>query len=312
MFYMIYQMERCPSTGTLHWQGYTRFKNTKRLSSVKNLLGNTVHLEFARGTEQDNKAYCSKDESRVEGEVPHEFGNFEPDAGHQGKRTDLEAVHALIDSGQTTRQIAQAETETFIRYHAGIERAVQLHRPVPPVRRDVVVSVIWGSTGVGKTHTVMMSTETESMYKVPEGPHPWDQYEDEKTIFLDEFRWENWPITTMNLVLDVWRLQLPARYNNKQASWTKVIICSNQDPRSWYPNEDPRLRDALRRRLGRGCRLMTERGQDLSAMEPNPDFTYLLPVAARPHPQTPPPQMIPPTPTQAIPPSEETIVVLDP
>ena len=45
--------------GTPHLQGYVEFKNPKKWQTVKNLFPRS-HLEKARGSRQDNIAYCSK------------------------------------------------------------------------------------------------------------------------------------------------------------------------------------------------------------------------------------------------------------
>ena len=92
------------------------------------------------------------------------------------------------------------------------------------------------------------------------------------TIFLDEFRWENWPAELLNKIMDKWTFQLPCRYQNKQALWTRVIICSNQDPTGWYPNDDRTIRDSVRRRLGSNCRHVTSREADILELPPNPNF----------------------------------------
>jgi len=46
--------------GTPHLQGYLELKTKRRMKGVKELLCDRVHLEIARGTQEENKAYCSK------------------------------------------------------------------------------------------------------------------------------------------------------------------------------------------------------------------------------------------------------------
>lgn len=48
-------------SGTPHLQGFIHSKTRRRLGTWKNLLGNRLHIEQARGTDMDNKEYCSKD-----------------------------------------------------------------------------------------------------------------------------------------------------------------------------------------------------------------------------------------------------------
>lgn len=55
----IYGFER-GDQGTPHIQGYIRFKNQVRFSTVKRKLP-TAHWEVAKGTDDDNYVYCSKE-----------------------------------------------------------------------------------------------------------------------------------------------------------------------------------------------------------------------------------------------------------
>lgn len=51
-----------PEEGTIHIQGYVKFNRTIRgLQVKKNYLGMRAHIEIARGTEQQNWDYCSKE-----------------------------------------------------------------------------------------------------------------------------------------------------------------------------------------------------------------------------------------------------------
>lgn len=47
--------------GTNHIQGYVISKRRKRLSEIKNLLGQRIHAEPKRGTVEEASAYCKKD-----------------------------------------------------------------------------------------------------------------------------------------------------------------------------------------------------------------------------------------------------------
>lgn len=58
--YVILGNERGES-GTPHLQGYLELKKKLSLRQVKDIIGNRAHLEFARGSFQENYDYCSKD-----------------------------------------------------------------------------------------------------------------------------------------------------------------------------------------------------------------------------------------------------------
>lgn len=51
--------------GTPHLQGYCYFQDGKTFDAVKQLLGTALHLEKAKGTAEQNKKYCGKDENYI-------------------------------------------------------------------------------------------------------------------------------------------------------------------------------------------------------------------------------------------------------
>ncbi len=66
--YAVWQLERCPDTGRLHVQAYVEWKAGIRLAAAKRQIGDAqAHLEVRRGTREQARDYCTKEESRVEG-----------------------------------------------------------------------------------------------------------------------------------------------------------------------------------------------------------------------------------------------------
>jgi len=281
MEYLVYQWE-VGKKGTLHIQGYLRLKRRATFTNIQKLLGEHAALLVARGNEQQCRDYCTKEKTRVR--VGKEFGDYDPDAGKQGRRTDLESVVADCRAGKTLREIAVYHPTEWIKYHSGILSFHQTIQPDPPTRRDVQICVMWGPTGTGKTHRVLNSHDLmkEGLFSVTPGRGPWDSYKGQKTVFFDEFDYEKWDINEMKRLLDVWIMELPCRYQNKYAAWSRVIICANSDPTSWYPNANPGDRTAFRRRLGASCRYIMNRDVDPAKLRPNPDFSDLLPKPSAP------------------------------
>lgn len=75
--YLVYQREVAPDTKKEHWQGYLSLNSPARMTGVKTIIGDPAcHLEIAKGTAEQNKAYCTKLESRKEGTEPYEFGKI--------------------------------------------------------------------------------------------------------------------------------------------------------------------------------------------------------------------------------------------
>lgn len=51
--------------GTPHLQGYIKFKNAIRFTSLQNKFNGFAHLEVAQGTDNDNRNYCTKENGNV-------------------------------------------------------------------------------------------------------------------------------------------------------------------------------------------------------------------------------------------------------
>jgi len=263
MAYMCYQLEVAPTTGARHWQGYVRFFSRKRRSTVKRLLGaEDAHLEKPFGTEEQNKTYCSKEG----GSMFSEFGTYDANQGKgQGYRSDLEAAADMIKAGAHLNEVASKFSTDYIRYHGGFEALALRVAPAPPVRRDVLAIVLWGPTGVGKTHR-MMSLYPEA-YQVEPGRDPWGHYTNQDVVVFDEFDYSKWTIQQMNRFLDVWRCLLDARYHNRFAAWTRVAILANCSPLSWWPEAPMLLIDSFRRRIRGNVFHVTSREQRIEEME---------------------------------------------
>lgn len=243
--YMVWQREK-GEKGTEHIQGYVRFKSQKRFQAAKNWFSvPEIHLEPAKGNEKQNKTYCTKEETRVEG--PFEYGEYDDKAGAQGKRTDLDEVAEKLTKGATLKEIAVEHPAAFIRYHQGIEKLKDIVQPLPPLEREVKTLVMWGETGTGKTHRAR--TGFPDIYEVKPGRDPWGAYDGQEMILFDEFDYTKWSIQQMNGFCDKWRCKLDCRYKDKYAAWKGVIICANSEPYTWWPNEHQLLREAFWRRI---------------------------------------------------------------
>jgi len=71
--YCVFQRE-AGDEGTVHLQGYVEFNKKLRITQIAALLAplNGAHWEKRRGTRQQARDYCMKDDTRLEGHVPQE------------------------------------------------------------------------------------------------------------------------------------------------------------------------------------------------------------------------------------------------
>lgn len=188
--FCVWQMELCPQTDRIHMQGHLNVKPKQRFSTVKRMLGNSVHLAgFAPGTggdlhKKNNVQYCQKAETRVEGpwvvgEIPKCF---------QGRRTDISAAVDDIKKGMSFKELAMNHSTVMIKYPKGMQ---VVHGYVAPERtEETMVIFCSGAPGTGKSAWARWRTKgLKGVYHKPDGPW-WQRYTDEETVVYDEFSYE--------------------------------------------------------------------------------------------------------------------------
>ena len=235
---MVCQRELAPTTGQTHWQGYVRCATRKRMTTIKRLLNReNAHLEIAKGTEQQCKDYCTKIASRaVDDAEPFERGNFNPEEGSregQGRRSDLEAAAAMIDSGASLLKWRRLTNLTL--YVTTGTYAVQGAEGLGSAKaaKDVRVEIWWGPGGHGKTHWARQAGGGQSVYSVEAILHPGTATRGENDpagrVQVGELadRHDEAPDGQV-------AVELPARYSNKYAAWRRVIILLNNSPATLY------------------------------------------------------------------------------
>lgn len=230
--YFIGQTETCPETSRVHFQGFIQFKRRRSMRQVKRWLrDDTVHLEVARGTAEENRAYCSKEETREVDGVSFEVGTLIS----QGERRDLHEMGAAALRGESLLSIAESNTASFARYHGGIRAIRQLaQRERTRDWRDVKVWVFHGDAGSGKS--ALARRYDQSLFALDcagEQRIVFDGYEGDKTLLIDDF-YGNIRYNFLLRILDGYQLQLPARYSNCYAEYDTVILTSNSHPNDWY------------------------------------------------------------------------------
>jgi hypothetical protein len=232
--YVIAQVEKCPTSGKLHLQGYLELNNKMNFKDVKKqIFDNGEHFAQRKGSQKQATDYCRKLETRVEG--PWEFGEIHK----QGARNDLyEATEVLKHKGIVA--VAEQLPTVFVKYNTGLQK---LQMALFKNKwREIKVIVYWGEPGTGKTKKVY-DLEGLDIYNKPAG-YWWDGYNGEKSILLDDFEGET-NYTDILKWLDKYPLKLPIKGGFVNAEYEKIYITSNKDPEEWY------VRDikALRRRF---------------------------------------------------------------
>lgn len=228
--YIIYQEERCPETNKHHLQGYVEFNKPLRLSTYKKYFPQGTHFEERRGTRNQARDYCKKDDSRVSG--PWEFGNW---INGQGSRSDLKECADLCLNSLNPTIVATTFPDTYIRYSRGIKDLIFIHlEEQSKVWRTLNVQVLWGEAGTGKTRYAVESSNDYYILTNSNSGGVWfDGYNGQKTLIIDDFY--GWiKFNFLLRILDGYQLRIETKGNHTYALWDTVYITSNNSPDTWY------------------------------------------------------------------------------
>ena len=231
--------------GTPHIHFYMAFSSAMRFSTIKKHFG-SCHIEMANGTSQQNRDYVFKEgkwekDKKKEtnlSETHEEFGDLPVE--RQGKRNDIDDLYDMIKSGMTDFDIMDSNPAYMLMLDK-IERARQIikENEFKSTFRKLDVTYICGKTATGKTRGVMEKYGYENVFRITDYSHPFDKYKNQDVIIFEEFR-SSLKIQEMLNYLDGYPLELPARYSNKIACFTKVYILTNIDLSQQY--EDIQLK----------------------------------------------------------------------
>lgn len=231
--YAIYQHE-VGQEGTEHFQGYIELDRVARLSKMISMIPG-AHFEVRRGTREQARDYCRKEESRLDG--PWEYGAWE--AGGQGARADVASFKAAVDSGATDLELWDTQPNMYLRY----QRMLNNIRSLKEVKRNWKTEVIflYGPPGTGKTngpHGVRRLAPDAYFHNVAMGSW-FENYKGEEEVILDEFC--GWvPFHVLLQMMDEGPCKLQGKCLSGGVNWIakKLYITSNQSPREWYGKKD--------------------------------------------------------------------------
>lgn len=118
----IFQKEKAPTTEYVHYQAYFELKTKSTLDKLKDEFTQRAHLETSRGSRVQNRQYCSKEESRVDGpwlSDPFPEGND----SRKSRNAFVEALKCQEDWSK----IAEEFTDEAMRYSGARRLHAELH-----------------------------------------------------------------------------------------------------------------------------------------------------------------------------------------
>lgn len=245
--YLIVQKEKGDKHGRLHWQGYIQLYNqcrTRKIQTITTELKIKHFCEPARGSAEENKAYCTK--MRTSQNEFYEFGK----AVSQGCRSDLEDIKKCLDDGGNLNDIANNHFGDFIRYHNGFRAYKSLiDKKTRQKRRNVEVELRYGDTGTGKTQGVLDKHGDDKVFIIDfNGAEWWDGYDGEDIILIDDYN-NDIKINRLLRLLDKYKVRLPIKGGFTWANWTKIYITTNLTLDELHAQAKPEHRRALMRRI---------------------------------------------------------------
>lgn len=237
-------------------------ENQIRFSTLKKILP-YGDIEVQQGTNQECYNYLfHKDEKSKEQEKDEydesclkvKCDNLEEwlKIKEKGARTDIERFKNAILNGMSEKELLEEFPTQMARYSNFYQTCnkIRLANEFAMRLRQLKVIYIYGTAGTGKTYSVYAENnfKYEDIYSVDDYEHPFDNYNGQKILLLDEYR-ANFSITYFLKLIDKYPLQLKARYANKQACFDTVYVISNIPLSSQYDYCDLETRNALYRRF---------------------------------------------------------------
>lgn len=263
-------------SGTPHTHVYIVFKNSVMFDTLhKRFYG--VHIEPANGSNKENRDYIRKEGKWLE-DAKHET-NLEDTFEEWGelpsdrtkRETQSEQIMELVRAGKDNSEILAEIPGAYNKLNY-IEQARQtlLEAQFRDAWRELEVTYIWGETGSGKTRSVMETYGYSNVYRVTDYAHPFDSYKGQDVILFDESR-SSLTLADMLKYLDGYPIELPCRYANKVACYTKVFLISNIPLEKQYPNiqiDEPESWKAFQRRIHHTLRM----DKKFELLEDDPNF----------------------------------------
>ena len=243
--------------GTTHTHVYVVFKNSVMFETLhKRFYG--AHIEQANGSNQENRDYVRKegkwlDDAKHETNLAdtfEEWGELPPDRTRS--ETQADRIVQMIRDGKTNAEILEECPTAYSKItHIEQTRQTLLAERYKDEWRQLDVTYLWGDTAAGKTRSVMEKYGYSQVYRATDYAHPFDSYKGQDVIVFEEFR-SSLAIGDMLNFLDGYPVELPCRYANKVACYTKVYIISNISLEQQYPNvqmDNPETWAAFLRRI---------------------------------------------------------------
>ncbi len=209
------------ASGTKHLQVFVRMTSQTPFKRMKNRFP-TAHLEPAKGSDLQNKEYCSKEEVLFEDGTPSQ----------QGKRTDIDDIKEAMSNVET------ANLRHIIPICRSIQsvRMAEIHLTYFEPKRDWKPKVKWyyGATGTGKTHQAHKEAGEEPVYVCMATTKWWQGYDGHKYVIIDDMRKDFCKFHDLLRMLDRYSYTVENKGGTRQLLAKTIVITTTKHPTELY------------------------------------------------------------------------------
>lgn len=226
--YILYQLE-AGEEGTPHYQGYVQFTSPKRLSGVKKMNGR-AHWEQRRGSHDQARAYCMKEEGRLA--EPVELGR----PVTQGTRTD---VHQLVEMAKDVKtpviDIVSELPVEYVKYHKAVDKIRSMSVP----KRRWKTEIFWfhGPTGTGKSHTAFEMSNDPYVHNMSSGKW-FDGYQGQEDVIFDDMRKDTFKFHELLRLVDKYNMTVEVKGSSVNWCPKRLFITTCYKPDQMYETRE--------------------------------------------------------------------------
>lgn len=208
-----------------------------------------AHWEVARAPPADNKAYCSKEDTRVDG--PWESGTLQ-ECSSQGQRTDLIEARDSLKNGKKFMDLVEDDKMIDIaaRFPRFVERLEKEYNK-PPAREEVYVTLHFGPANSGKSYCACKENPADPAIYWFDGNNGefWEGYTGQKIVVMDEFSGSTLSPLRFQRVCDKYPMIVPIKGSSTPLLATEIHITSNYLPSKWWKEGTRYTPEAVDRRI---------------------------------------------------------------
>lgn len=228
--YAVYQREQA-KTGREHWQGYIEFDRNMTVKQIQAVLGCNAHVETRKGTREQARNYCMKEETRLFG--PFEHGEW---ITGQGSRSDVKNMTDMIRKGKSEAYIAEHNPAGYMRMYRGIRELKSVIEPDRYFKTHVRVNYGTG-TGQGKSLNAFYLAEGHETFVMTDKNNWWDGYSGQEFVIWDDFEPSTADRTFMLNIMDRYPFRVPIKGSSRKFTSSYLIITTNHHPWAWYGSD---------------------------------------------------------------------------